>query len=83
MTAWHWIAIAALVLAAWMGRWEIVPANGQPVVYAHDRWTGVWRLVRPGSYRDIEERPARKSADEFLDEKPRGSLRPFHGELDK
>jgi len=39
------IAAASLILAAFMGRYELVPALERPITYRIDHWTGDVVLV--------------------------------------
>jgi hypothetical protein len=45
---WFWcgFALAALLIVAWMGRYQIITANPSAIAYRLDRWTGnAWMIT--------------------------------------
>lgn len=56
-----WAAVvSALILVAWLGRYEIVPASNQlgTSAYVLDRWTGEVEWVTGQARRPVTDRPA-------------------------
>ncbi len=54
MTVNQWIAVAALVGAAWLCRYQSLGAAGRGVAYFQDRWSGDVYVAFPSGYRRID-----------------------------
>lgn len=54
----RWLAFCAfaLVVAMWMGRYELQPTSQGITAYQLDRWTGKVALIRVDRYSEISSR---------------------------
>lgn len=60
MTPSHWIAVSALLVAAWMLRYDMQPPapNSPPITYMLDRWTGDVYVASPAMFRRVNQAKA-------------------------
>ena len=61
---WFYLAIAVVVLTAWMLRWGIIDATGPGVSHKLDRWTGTSYVCRLYNFTDRQCRPHENISDD-------------------